>query len=634
MSDSFEVHVSGTRGDVHTGTGDINSTHYLLQLDSPGRAPRKQPADELRWLSQRFVPPAGLGEARDVLEASRTVFLDGPPGSGRVAAAKMLLWELRNDAEQLHEVVLQGKEDASRINPDHVGDGDRVWLDLSQVDGQLWGEVHAELSSLRATVRQRDAYLVVVLPDTVDDLGSTLAQYRVEIQRPAVGDVLSRYLMAEDIPQPTRLPPLRFLDTARRMDQIRKYVALIVRAREKDRESGFIAWCETADQALSGQEQDVATLVAGLTEGPPRALLLATAILHEAHADIVHRASASLLKTVEHPRDESPILVRDPLDHRLEEIGAELDSTGNVRFRKLDYDAAVRSYFWTHMPELHGHIQEWVRETVDMTDLTSRERENLVTWFTDQCLNERYRPALVSLVNQWTANPTTPRKMEAAAVVLQRGLQHEKQGRFFRRQIYEWSRITNLSDRLAEVIIVACRDEMMTKHPDEALVRLHHVARREHGTRARETLIQLVSGAPRLRRQMLNRLTDPSEPGKWPADVDLFLELADPESLTDPGKRGHPLIAENSVRRQLTIGWALAFAQRPHEEWAPQVRRWLHVAAGNERYRHALLDVLIGGGAQRTSVLAHFYTMTREQCASLSGSVMQKINIAQGVQPA
>ena len=624
MSDVFETHASGVHGGMHAGTGDINHAYYLPQADTPGTSPRKQPMDELRWLERRFVAPAGLGRARDVLEKSRTVFLDGLPGSGRIAAAKTLLWELRDGEREIHELLPQ--ENAPRINLGHIGDGDLTWLDLSQAAGARWDEVHDELSSLRATVHDRDARLVVVLPDATGHLGSTLARYRVGIRRPPVDEVLSRYLLVEDIPRPVRFPRLRFLDADRRMEEVPRYVALIRSAREDHRDGAFMTWCEDAYQALFGQTEGVAAQLSELPAGRQRALLLAVAMLHEAHADVVHRAGIDLLDTVAHPPGDSPLLEHAPLGQRLEEIGAEVDSSGSVRFTKLDYDAAVRSYFWVHMPQLRDALESWMMRTADSSGLSAHDRTNLVERFTEQCLTARYRPTLVALVEQWTAQSTTIPRMEAAAAVVRRGLRDEEQGRHFRRQIYEWSRRDDLSDRLAEVIIAACRDEMMARHPDEALVRLHHVARRERGTRAWETLVALVGDALRFRRQMLTRLTD--SPGRWHRDIDLFLELADPQALTDRGRRDHALIAESTVREQLVTGWSVVFARRPYEVWAPRVRQWLQVATVAERHRRALLAILVRGGEEDARVLARLYAMTREREAwtSLGDLVVRNID--------
>ncbi|MEU9870127.1 hypothetical protein AB0C87_20005 [Actinomadura sp. NPDC048021] len=611
MSDSFETHVFGGSGSVHAGNGDINNIYMLSGTLSA--SPRKKPADELWWLRRRFVEPAGLGEAREILEVSHTVFIDGAPGSGRVAAAQILLQGLQSDAGQLHQLVPQDEENAPRIDHTHVGDGELIWLDLSALTGPRWEEVHAELSSLRAIVQERDAYLAVILPDETAALEPTLAPYRARIDRPAVAEVLVRYLQTEKIDRPIPLPPLRFLDAARRMSDIPAYVDLICRARDEHREGDFTMWSEAAFTAWSGQAQDVADQMATLVTGQERALLISVAMLHGAHADVVHRAGAALLDRAEHPPEDIPLLEHAFLDKRLHEIDARIDDSGAVRFTKLDYDAAVRSYFWTHMPGLHDTLRDWVVSTVDSPDLSPSERRDLVERFTDQCLlHERYRQIMVSLLNQLTALPTTGRKMEAAAQVLQRGLREEKQGRFFRRQIYDWSRISNLSIRMAELIIAACRDEMMTTHPAEALVRLHHLARRETGTRARDTLVALVEDAPRLRRQMLARLTEATfEPGKFPSDVTLFLEIAAPEPLTALGKRDHPLVAEKTIRRQLTHGWSLVFARLPYETWAPFVRRWLTVAVEEARHRDTLLDILVHGTGGDAILLSRFYEMTR-----------------------
>jgi hypothetical protein len=577
----------------------------------------------------------GFGKACEILATHRTVFLDAPPGSGRITTAKMLLWQLRHDAEKFRELLPQEEESTSRLNPDHIGDGDRVWLDLSDVKGPLQSEVCKELASLRRAVQDRIAHLVVVLPHEVRDLSPEFDRYRVSTERPSVREVLHRYLRMAGIGQSGPLPRLRFLEVDRPLREVPEYVRLVTEARAKAADQGDLAtWCVTADEAWSGQQKPVAELVARLQEGPQRALLLATAMLHGAHADSVHRASASLLQTVEYRLDTCTTLEHSALDQRLQDIDAELDASDRVRFKELDYDPAVRAYFWTHMPGLRQHIKLWVGKTAASADLSEVEREDLVRRFTEQCLNDRYRSELWPLVEQWTAHPTTGGRIQAAALVLQRGLQDERHGGYFRRQIYHWSCRSNLPADLAEVIIAACRDEMVVRHPDEALVRLHHVARREDRNRARETLVGLVGSDRRFLRQMLNRVTDMSTEGEWPADVDLFLELIDPMALTDLGTRNHALIAESTVRRQLTIGWRRAFAKHSQETWIPRVQQWFRCAAEDERHRHALLDVLIEGGERRTDILARFYGVTRRQelRAIISDLVLQKINTALGVQ--
>ena len=381
----------------------------------------------------------------------------------------MLLWELEPDAERFHELLPQEWESGSRLDLTHIGEGDRAWLDLSEADGLLWAQLHTELSSLRAAVHERAARLVVVLPYQAKDLGPESDQYRVTIERPSFQEVLRRYLRLAGIPQSDQLPAGQLPGDNQPLREIARYVRLVTDAKKRASGQGDLAaWCAAAYPAWRGQETEVARLMATLTQGPQRALLLSTAMLHGAHADTVHYAAASFLRTVEHPPDESPVLERTTLGERVSEIKAELDPSGNVRFNTLGYASAVRTYFWTHLPELHDHIRDWVGMLVSSADLTDGEREGLVRRFTDQCLTDRYQPTWVSLVERCTAK-NTPGGMKAAALVLQRGLRDETHGRLFRQKIYHWSRLYDLSDQLAEVIIVACRDEMAISDPDEAL---------------------------------------------------------------------------------------------------------------------------------------------------------------------
>lgn len=622
-------------GPLNYGPGpQFNSYYQTLPTDSRGRSPRRQAADDLRKLAQCFVYPRGFGEARKILHDNRTVFLYAPPGSGKTTAAKLLLRELATPAGMIHELLLQDNDPENHRSPldvAHIGDRDHVWLDLTNSDGWPWSKIRSEFPSLREKIHEHEAYLVVVLPDPAARFDPEIIRYCAAIERPPIHQVIKRHLRVAGFP-PTE--PIHKLDE-RPLRDVAEYVRLIIEAKDQAREKRFSAWCETAFKALSGRETEVGESIAALTNGSQRALLIAVAMLHGAHSDVIEQATISLLNNAKQPSDQCPILERAALDHRLSEIKAQRDQYGNVRFLELGYDAAVRAYFWTHMSSLREPTKQWVDNFLSHTSLEQSDRDNLIWNFTGQCLNERYRPILVKLVAQYTEGSDTNHRTKAAALILRRGLRAEQCGRAFRKQIYDWSRDDGLPDARAAVIIDACRNEISATHADEAIVRLHHVARRKPDSEARQELLQLVSTDRRFQRQILSRITerDPSL-RKWKTDLRIFLDIANPQSLTDPGERNRPLIAEEGARRQLRAGWRLVFASPDHVTWEPRAQDWLERAAEDEEHRHALLDILVHGGAQSASVLSRLYAMTRlaEFRDAIIDLVLEKITVAQGVE--
>ncbi|MCW2875935.1 MAG: hypothetical protein JWQ95_35 [Sphaerisporangium sp.] len=637
---------------MHSGSGDLNNAthyHYTMLAGVAARSPRAYAVDDLARLGRHFVHPPGFGQARKVLATHRTVLLDGAPGSGRIAAAKVLLYELSSGTERFHELLWEEDERKPRLDPGHIGDDDRVWLDLSRVEERVWHDVQNELSSVRKAVIEHAAYLVVVLPGD-QNLRADFSQYRAEIARPPGAEVLRRYLRLADVPGAVASPmtPLLagYLDANRPIGEIAEFAGLVAKARASAAGKGdFPAWYKTAHEALTDRGRQVAERVAKLREqGPQRALLLATAMLHGAHADHVHRAAAALLSTVRYPDDECPSLERADLVERFGGIEAELGADGHVLFTELEYDSAVRAHFWNHMPELRDDIQAWVEGAVDSADLRQEDRDDLVVRFAEQCLHARYRQALVSSVFRWAKGPTTNRRLLAADRALRHGLTAEEHGQFFRKQIYNWSRDRDLPDGLAQVIIVMCSEVIAVHHPDEAMVRLHHRARRERRTTsAREALVRLVDGDLRLRRQMLARLTRvPAGGREWEVDADLFLYFADPVALTEPGSRNHALVAESDVRNMLADGWRRAFTQLTDVAWRVRLRQWLFLAFGDERHREVLVDTLVEGSGERGKILGDVYTTARdlprpttdeqERHAVFLDLVLRKICAAQGVE--
>ncbi|QMV20974.1 hypothetical protein GQS52_03340 [Streptomyces sp. SCUT-3] len=652
MSDTLNSQILGAQGPVHGGNGDQYNYNYTYASDSRVKNPRSIAEDQLLWLWRRFVPPEGFGEARRTLESHGTALLDGPPGSGRTSAARVLLHELRREAGSFHE-LLPDEEDVSLRDPGLVGDGDRLLLDLSDADEALWVGVRQDLSSLRRNALERGARLVVVLPRRGSrTLPEDLNQYRVQVVRPQERDVLLRHLRMDGVPldDDTRTLPVlsRFLRSEPPMREVAGLADLIRRARDAARAGeGFADWCGRALAALDDQGPQVAKKVAGLGKGPQRALLLSAAMLHGAHPDVVHCGAASLLTEVDHPESDRPLLEHPDLAARLEEISAGPDANGLVRFDELDHDTAVRAHFWDHMPDLREPLCAWVGRLVDLEipKFTQGDRDRLAERLAEQYLRTGHPGGLASFVERWAAPGAAPRCLRAAARALRCGLLDERHGRFLRGKVYDWAKNGRLGEGLASVLVGVCTEVVAVRHPDQAVVRLHHLARRERqGPRARDALLGLVEEDHRLRRFLLHRLALALPGGAWATDLDLFLQAADPRVLTDPGARVRALLEEAPVRDWLATGWGAVLRRCPRRTWEPHAQRWLHTACTAGDHDGLLLDVLVAAAAPQGDLFAALYATARsgqrsapggpERGAAVTDRLLAKISAAQGLRPA
>ncbi|MFD0392912.1 hypothetical protein ACFQ3Z_10350 [Streptomyces nogalater] len=165
----FASFVGEAYGSVHSGEGTqynfyFQSTEQWLR-DQARRRPRSVAEEDRRHLHERFVAPPGLQHARDLLRAEHTVLVRGHSGSGRRAAALMLLHELPVREGTLHELPDTTDDTAGPpLDGRDVGPGDRLLLDLSEADEARYIAVQNALSDFRSAVAANHAYLVVILP--------------------------------------------------------------------------------------------------------------------------------------------------------------------------------------------------------------------------------------------------------------------------------------------------------------------------------------------------------------------------------------------------------------------------------------------------------------------------------------
>ncbi|MFJ8510178.1 hypothetical protein [Streptomyces avermitilis] len=650
MSDGFTTRVEQPSGPVHAGPGTLNYTVNLGlgDQDKPGRSPRRIADDQLRLLRQQFVDPHGMGAARRLRDASRTVILHGAPGSGRTAAARVLLYELHQDTGIFRE-LLPGEEEGALTDPELVGVGDRLLLNLARADLSQWAQTRTDLSALRTAVQEQQAHLVVVMPhDGV--LEAHLQPYRADIARPPVIEVFRRHLRLHRIPHEEylrRAPALdAFVAEQPPMEEIALFADRVRRARAAHPvHDGFATWCERSRNAPKQWRTEVAELVAKQKAASQRALLFATAMLHGAHADVIHHGAALLLRILNTPRDEAPLLEGKDLSERLTEIGAAPGPDGHVRFDKLGYDAAVRAHFWDHMPDLRHHFNTWTVHGTELDDphITFVLRTRLVSRLADQYLRTGQGVDLAFLAEEWSAVPATRARLEAAIGALACGLHDLRYGQSLRLLVYNWCAGKQLTGNLAHVLLRVCTDVIAPTHPDQAMTRLRHLARRERGaTPALDALCDLAATSARLRRRLLDRLTRHSST-PTADDVRLFLRICDPVALTDPEGAPKPLIEEKGVHASVVTGWAEVLTKIEQSQWQPYAERWLHTACVAGDHRDRLLSLLVDAAGRDGGILAALYSTARAAEPSAPGGrargtaiterLLQKISTAQGLSP-
>ncbi|MER6112679.1 hypothetical protein [Streptomyces hirsutus] len=634
---------------MHTGSGDLYVT-IGTQLQDPDRPTFRRLADDhLTWLKQVLVDPAGMGAARHKLTDTGTVILDGPPGSGRTSVARVLLREYDLGTGVFHELLPEEEEELSLSNPALVGTGDRLLLDLSAATAIQWAAARADLSALRKAVHEQHAHLVVVMPYG-HPLDPDLQHYRIKIERPDDLQVFRRHLRMHGVPYEPDPTVTAFLAESRPTREIADFADLVRRAREvAGTDESFAQWCATARKARDDRRAEIAMLVAKLREGPQRALLITVAMLHGAHADVIHQAAQLLLHMLKSPPEEQPLLEHKDLAERLAEISASTGLDGHVHFTELDYDAAVRAHFWDHMPDLRQPLGTWVAHSVESSDpyVTRELRASLVARLAEQYLRTGRGEGLAFLAEDWSTTTASRARLEAAVHALTCGLNDPAHGRSFRQWIYQWCAHRQLKGEFAQVLVQVCADVIAASHLDQALFRLYHLARREQGTtRALQALGDLVATSGRLRRRLLDRLARST---LSPTELRIFLLACDPVSLSAPHDNGHALIEENGPRESLTSGWRAVLKELPQAEWHPYAERWLHTATDAGHRGDLLLNLLVAAADrcedQRGTAFATLYASARAaertaphgtaaQAAATTDRLLQKISAAQGLQPA
>ncbi|MDG9688215.1 hypothetical protein QC334_36760 [Streptomyces sp. DH18] len=620
MTEQDRVTVNDPRGPVNNGEGH-QYVFYGVGADwmiRKGVESLRITREDRSRLADRFVPPVGYRVAADRLEKpGSVVLLEGPPGSGRRAAAIMLLHGFGEDRgadnEEIRFEELPGTgEDESHLVP---GRGDRFLLDLSGItDEETYGKAQRRLAVRRSQVQEVGAHMVVVLPSGMEHAHPPdLDPHTVRLGRPRGVAVVTRYLRMDRMPfDPAALgsSELQHLCDRSPMRDLARLAGLVRAARDSGRfGADFAGWLDKAMHAVTDRANEVGRQVAAVRTAPERALLLATAMFEEAPADTVYEAWHGLMKTVRHEEEVTTELARTDFGERLAGLGIERDPDGRLRFDRLAYADAVRAYFWANFPGVRNDLRDWIGRATGLRGLATDDQLNVVVRFGERALAVGRPDHLFDLVARWadraTGTPCDPR----AVVALELGLGHERFGVWFRKRMYECVvRPGSLSDGLARVLTTACMQSLSATHPDQAVVRLHYLAVRkgEAAGGAREALFDLAGRDRRLYRLLIDRLRDRArrEPHRAEPHLQLLTELL------SYGRAPVP-----PPWPDLFLGWKAVFSQPPTEHWNPLVSSWLNVAAGDSTQKMAL-DVMVGATRGRAAALHRLYAIACDWTAS------------------
>jgi hypothetical protein len=551
-------------------------------IDSTRRRVLSQVDDaDLTWLYRRYEPPEGFGEAQDRLEQYDVVLLEGKAGSGRRAAAKMLL-RLHLDAEHRF-CTLPAELDGESIDVSNVERGDLLLLDLSAVEAAEYLPLRAALAGLRAHARQQDARLVVILNpqlETWAELDET-QQYRVRIGKPDPERVVQRHLAAERVPVNSALPQVVGLRAELRKSSMTKLAwfaelthLLFGRAGE-DRD--LAAALELALTALVDRSGEVKKDLEERKDGASRALLFTVAMLEGAHLNVVFESAGLLLSKVGHPEEEVPSLERQSFLARLRDIKAEVTDTRLVRFREIGYGEAVVSYFWDNHLDLIDAFRSWIDKLVRTPWLSRREKVALAERVAGQCLRTD-NPNLLVRLSESLAAPKSEDHFPVIRNFLSAGLASAEHGRVFRRRIYDWAKDSKQPPSFATVLVDLCSVEMARSYPEEALTRLRHLSKRLPGEldeQALAALLRLACGDLRLFRRLLERLCPREVPYRRSADLKIFLRLVEPDRLLRLDNQGRPYLFDRTVRRSVVDGWSDVLSAEREPDWAVEVENYL-----------------------------------------------------------
>ncbi|MEU5975588.1 hypothetical protein [Streptomyces sp. NPDC047315] len=583
-----------------------------------------------RRLKQCFVHPRHYGQAAERLEPpGSVVLLGGAAGSGRRAAATMLLDRAAVAGSRFEELPLTWEEDSLE-----AAANDCYLLDLSSVTDADYPKAQRALAQYRSVVEQCGARMVAVLPAGLDwMLDSDLSALRVGLGRPDGRAVFRRHLLVKRVAfgdDDLKTAILTRMFAGSPMEELERLADLVAQARDSHAYGDdFPAWIEVATAAVTNWSDQVAKQLRDHRDGTDRALLLTAAMVSGAAGEAVLSGANSLLELLQHEPDDTPRLSQADLGEQFERLDIDRGDDGRVGFTRLAYDGAVRRHFWQNFPDLRPAFRDWAGQCMELPELRGDDRMQLVARFAELALATGRPDDLCSLVERWTRPSAAGRLRAEAAAALELGLSHDRYGALIRSRMYDWAAVRRPAPDLVRVLTDVCHQVMAATHPDQALVRLRHLALRHpgaEGAAARAALLDLARGSGKLFRRLVDALLGLGP--RHEAALNLLLDLLEPAAL-----RVLP------PWQAVTFAWRAVMSERPAPMWTPLVWRWLTALARSPE-RDRMLGVLVVAACGDDVLLNDLYVAACQWSAAVprtpdqygtAEELCHKIDLLQGI---
>lgn len=601
--------VTDPRGNVNSGSG----TQWNLVVSgwTPPVAVRQAVGIRavlagLEFLHRVFVRPPGFEALRERLaRPGSAIVLTGPPGSGRRAAAQVGLCPDVDGVSALRFLSSADLAGDERLTAEDISAGDRLLLDVSDLDSEAFVGRQSDLVNCVSIVGQQRASLVILVPDHLQrQLHDDLQVLRLRIEYPDRWAVLDAHLRhgfqlslrrssvsSDERALVGRLPLRDVARVAKYLDETR------------DQRLAGTDWLKAALAGLEDQEQAVIEVFEELRTVEDRTLLLTAAMLEAGSVDSVYFAERGLHAVLGYrPATDDHRLAQAGITDRIRRSGNQLRlAEGTVRFVRPAFGTALLDHFWDAYPDLRRQFAEWVSTSYRWPRTQLRDRAAIAERFTAQAVRTQQLSDLYGLVESW-ADAGREESRRLAASMMTQVLLDDRSGPWARQQLYSWAYKGNLSVPLGRIVIQLCTDVVAASHLKQALIRLRWLADQTPiRTEACDAIVRLCADNRGLE-LFIHVLSDG---GRF--DPALCRLVLSPARLAE-GRGQRPALLVPRLRWKVVAAWRRVAEASSTDEWCVD---WLsqhaHTAAGSEPVADALRAALIDICDRKVARLAQVF---------------------------